>query len=393
MHAKGSRFVIISGYHDYRSKRKANLHFIADELARRGSIFFLSLRFSFLTRFKEDPRHDLWNRANRVETVNGVTAYLWRTPVHAFGLPRRLALAERALFALFARGLPGPAQEAVSRADVVFIESGIAVIYLPLLRRLNPAAQIVYLASDSLGAINQAETIKSAFQRHAPLVDSARLPSPYLRSDVPSSIPCHFVPHGIEKERFAAIGPSPYRPGTCNAVSVGSMLFDPEVFASAGPMFPHVTFHVIGSGHAGPSVGNVIYHPEMPFNDTLPFIKHAHFAIAPYGEGVAPYLTHTSMKLMQYAFLGVPAVCPEIVAGGDRGRFGYRRGDESSLRMAIEAALRAPRGQSLPQLDWSDVTDRWLDPGSFADTVIAPKQEARPVGSSQRGAQDRVILA
>ena len=39
-HGAASRFVIISGYHDYRSKRKANLHFIADELAKRGSTFF-----------------------------------------------------------------------------------------------------------------------------------------------------------------------------------------------------------------------------------------------------------------------------------------------------------------------------------------------------------------
>ena len=325
--------------------------------------------------------------------MNGVAAYLWRTPIHAFKLPRRLALAERALFALFARRLPGPAREAVSQADVIFIESGIAVIYLPLLARLNPKAKIIYLASDALDAINQAETIKAAFRRHAHLVDSARLPSPYLRSDVPASIPCYFIPHGIEKEKFANIGPSPYPAGTKNAVSVGSMLFDPEFFRIAGPMFPDVTFHVIGSGHHESGPANVVYHSEMPFEATLPFIKHADVAIAPYGDGVAPYLAHTSMKLMQYAYLGIAAVCPEVVVGGGLGRFGYRRGDEASLRRGIEAALLAPRGRSISQLDWSEVTARWLDPKTFADTAIAPTYEARSAGSCKRAAQDEVILA
>src|SRR3979490_901359 len=80
-------FVILSGYHDYRSKRKADLHFIADELKEPGEVNFLSLRYSYLTRYKEDPRHDLWDRANRHETVRGVGCYLWRTPIHPFRLP------------------------------------------------------------------------------------------------------------------------------------------------------------------------------------------------------------------------------------------------------------------------------------------------------------------
>lgn len=362
--AKKSRYVIISGYHDYRSKRRANLHFIADELAKRGSVFFFSLRYSYLTRRREDPRHDLWARANRVERVCGVDAYLWRTPIHPFRMPRRLRLAERALFGLFARHLPGAARTAIAAADIVFIESGIAIIYLPLLRRLNPRAQIIYMASDALGAINQAETIKAAFHRHAHLVDSARLPSPYLRDDVPASIPCYFIPHGIEKEKFAAIGPSPYPPGTTNAVSVGSMLFDNSFFEIAGPLFPDITFHVIGSGHKGPSTANVRYYPEMPFEATLPYLKHATFAIAAYGEGVQAYLTHTSMKLMQYGYLGLPAVCPAVVAGEGLGRVGYRAGNKQSIISALNACSKTIDSHARHVIGWSEVTTRLLAPTS-----------------------------
>lgn len=38
------RFLIVSG-HDYRSKRKASLHFIADCLKRRGKVSFYSPGF------------------------------------------------------------------------------------------------------------------------------------------------------------------------------------------------------------------------------------------------------------------------------------------------------------------------------------------------------------
>ena len=365
-----SRYVIISGYHDYRTPRRANLHFIADELAKRGSVFFLSLRYSLLTRFTEDPRHGLEQRSNRVEQHANVACYLLRTPIHPCRLPRSLSFVERAVFAVFARWLPAPAREAIATADIIFIESGIAIVYLPLLRRLSPRARIVYIASDSLAAINQASTIRRALRRYASLIDGARLPSPLLRSELPASVPCHFIPHGVEPDKFERIGPSPYDAGTRNAVSVGSMLFDPRFFRIAAPLFSDVTFHIIGSGHEEVGPPNVIYYPEMPFADTLPFIKHADFAIAPYGEGVAPYLTHTSMKLMQYGYLGVPAVCPDVIAD-QPGRFGYEIGIPSSIRAAVAAALLCKDLPAQSALDWSGVVQRLISPQNFLDTRLA----------------------
>ena len=361
---------MMSGHHDYRSKRRANLHFITDELSHLGSVFFLSLRYSYLTQFTEDPRHDLWSRSNRVERLGDVSCYLWQTLVHPCRMPRWLAWAERSLFSLFARRLPRPARAAIQAADVIFIESGIAIVYLPLIRRLAPRAFICYIASDSLDAINQAQTIKAAFRTHAALLDGARLPSPLLRSDIPAPVQCHFIPHGIETECFAAIGPSPYLPGTRNAVAVGSMLFDPDFFRVAGPMFPQITFHVIGSGHKEPGPANVIYYSEMPFEQTLPFIKHADVAIAPYGAGVTPYLAHTSMKLTQYAYLGIPAVCPELVAT-TAGRFGYRLDEPASIHRAMDAALHCEDLVPQRALDWSEVVQRLIHPQDYPDTYLA----------------------
>jgi 2-beta-glucuronyltransferase len=203
------------------------------------------------------------------------------------------------------------------------------------------------------------------------LIDYARVPSPLLVRGIPQEIPCRYIPHGIDKARFAGIGPSPFEPNSLNAVSVGSMLFDPEFFELAGPLFPDIRFHVIGSGYDGPAPRNVQVYPEMPFEQTLPYLKHSSFAIAPYGDGVDDYLTHTSMKLMQYNYLGIPAVCPNVVAGVGLGRFGYKAKDAASIKSAIEGALRGRGFSPQKQLDWSEVTDLLLNEGGTSTLARA----------------------
>src|SRR5450759_4618353 len=77
------RILIISG-HDFRSPRKASLHFIAQELAKTASVQFLSIGFSILSLIKGDPRSELAGRANVARNENGVECFLWKTLVHPF---------------------------------------------------------------------------------------------------------------------------------------------------------------------------------------------------------------------------------------------------------------------------------------------------------------------
>ncbi len=363
----------MSGYHDYRTKRRADLHFIADELAKKGTVCFFSLRYSRLTKYREDPRHDLWDRANKFELSNSILCYLWRTPVHPFRLPKTLAFLERAIFGLFSRYLPAEIKKTIMKSDIVFVESGISIIYARLLRQLKPSLTLIYMASDSLDTINQAEYIKKRLRTFAHLFEGARVPSPYLAEELPKLLPTYYIPHGIDKRQFEQIGPSPYNEGTVNAVSVGSMLFDASFFRIAGQLFPDVAFHVIGSGHDDKAQRNVFYYPEMPFRQTLPYIKYANFAIAPYQKDAPRYLTHTSMKLSQYGFLGVPAVCPARVAQKEN-RFGYIPGDADSIREAVSRALETGSCQTTC-LSWSEVTDRLLQPQLFPDTCLPGASE------------------
>lgn len=357
---------------DYRTPRKANLHFIADELVKRGITRFFSLRYSNLSRYKSDPRVCIDAHANRVERFNGAECFLWKTLVHPFNTRRKwLRPLENILFQRYRRRPHRVLLEWIKAADVIFFESGSAPIYFDLASELNPRAKKVYIASDDLATINVAAFVQQQFERAAPDMSAICLPSRALSRGIPATSNQYFVPHGIDHSIAEQADPSPYGEGL-HAVSVGSMLFDPSFFQIASSLFPDITFHVIGSGHAEEHYAdNVRVYAEMKFEDTLRYIKHANFGIAPYRAQTVPdYLADTSMKLMQYDFFGLPAVCPQAAVGSHAQRFGYEPGNSISIAAAIRGALAAPHQSTMRHLSWAEVVDRLLEPQRYADTRL-----------------------
>ena len=186
----------------------------------------------------------------------------------------------------------------------------------------------------------------------------------------------YYVPHGLDPTIADHADPSPYAGGT-HAVSRRIDAVRPDLSSRSRPRcFPDVTFHVIGPGalDRGGFAPNVRIYDEMPPGETLRYIKHARFGIAPYAAvDVPPYLADTSMKLMQYRFFGIPAVCPEVVTDGTQDRYGYEPRAAESIRRAIEKALSFDRiATPHAVLTWSQATDRLLDPQGFADTRVVP---------------------
>jgi 2-beta-glucuronyltransferase len=356
-----SRTCIISAQHDYRSLRRVNLHFIAQELVRHGPVRFFSCRFSNLSWFKSsDPRLNLFGHANRLEVKDGIECFLWKTLVHPISLPGGLGAVEAVAFRSYVAHAPEILRRWIVDSDVILIESGIAIVFFELIRRLNPSAKILYIASDGLDTIRAAHYARDYLRSIHGELDGIVLPSLQLEPDFPNARAMTVVPHGIDVQPFAADVPSPYPPGTRNAVSIGSMLFDRRFFDIAAPMFPDVTFHVIGSGQPSPPTqeGNVRFYAETSFLDTIPYLKHADFGIAPYlQEEVPAYLADTSMKLMQFGYLGLPAVCPEAAVGGHPMRFGYDLHRPETVGAAVRSALEATH-RSVAALTWAEVTEK-----------------------------------
>ena len=364
---------LVISVHDFRSLRKASVHFITGELVHRGPTRFFSIGLSRLSMRRGDTRANLAGRSNRVERYECVDCYLWKKAWHPFNMRRRhLALLESALFRLYRLVLPAVPKRWIREADIVFIESGLAAIFIADVKRINPTARIVYLASDDLDVVDCAPTIKRDFTENFDKIDTVRLPSRFLASGMPHTRSSIFVPHGIDRDMATKAYPNPYK-GRPGAVSVGSMLFDASFFNEAASQFPDIDFHVIGAGKAAASLAgnNIIVHPELAFVETLGYLQHAAFGIAPYRDAETPrYLIDTSLKLRQFALFGIPAVCPYFALGTEPGRFGYLPGNAESIRDAITAAL----ANRIPIVDasfsWAEVAERILEPQAYADTKL-----------------------
>lgn len=371
----GQRVVFLSAYHDYRTAKRASIHPLALALARTGyDVSFVSTRFSRLSKRTGDSRLFLWDRANRVEDVDGIHCYLWRTPLHPFATGSRMGDAAMGLVYPLYAALPNATVDAMfAAADFIVIEASVAAILLRRIQRLNSRARLIYYATDRLDTVGAHPFVRRRLVEDAALISHVSLRSARMADDFAwAGDRRRLVGFGVEPEDVADIGPSPYAAGQRAAVSVGSMLFDERYFQAVAPAFPAVQFHVIGCGTRFAAPANVHIHDEMPFRATLPWLAHATIGIAPYraAPGVE-YLVDTSLKLAQYAYYAIPAVCPSFAAGDLAGRFGYEPGDTAAMRTATADALAAAgtlARQSFPR--WSEVAERLLRPDDFADTAI-----------------------
>jgi 2-beta-glucuronyltransferase len=337
--------------HYYGSKRKANFHFLAESLARQGwEVVFVTSQISPISRWRGDLRFDypVREEANRpVSKGPGLTSYVWYTPFHVFHL--RSALLDRLsapLFRLYARLPLGGLEPLVRDADLIMLESSGALLLAERFRALNPAARLVYRVSDDVRNLGQHQLIVDAEMTAAPLFDLVSAPSRYTVDRFRHLPTVRLHPHGIDGAAFDEAVRSPYGPGV-NLVSVGTSFFDPDFIPAAAALFPDWTFYVIGRVPPQDGLPNVRWLGEMPFAQTIGYIRHADIGLAPYVyRPGAETLADSSLKLNQYTWCRVPAVAPDFALRSDRPHiFGYRAGDPRSIRDALLRAQAFPKAR------------------------------------------------
>jgi 2-beta-glucuronyltransferase len=365
--------VFVSAVHDFRMLRRGSIQALAAAMVKLGhTVTFVSLRFSLLSLIKGDSRSSLWRRANRPELIDGVLCYLWFTFLHPFQSKNRLLeFLFRPHYLLHKRLKNSFVDRCFRKADVIVIESGQGILFAERARRLNSTAKIIYRASDKLSTIGASEILQVELEKNAGAFDWFCLLSADMADEFAWAREKTFcVPLGIDPADYRDNGPNPYV-APINAVSVGSMLFDPSFFRTAAALFPVIQFHLIGCGARFEAPPNVKLYDEMAFKDTLRYIEHASFGIAPYREREgAGYLATSSLKLKQYEYMGIPAVCPFFAVGRSRNRFGYVPGDESSIERAIDQARNSVFVPVPAPLNWQDLALRLLDPQRFPDCEL-----------------------
>ena len=310
------RRIVIVSRHDYRTRKKAGIHFIARAFAAQGAqVQFISIGFSALSLLRRDPRSFLFMASNRWVMHDDISCFLWRTALHPFrrGLGAFASMTSPWYDSL-ARTRSAPFDEAVAAADLIVIESGIGPIFIDRVRVLAPAATITYLVSDLLETVGVHSRVQQMLEDNIGKLDSIAI----VARGMASAFRGHedklaFIPHGVDSDALSRPSRSPYRAGR-HAVSVGSMLFDPRTIHAAAAAFPDVTFHIIGANRRDRFPSNVVTYPEMPFAKTIPYLQHADVGIAPYRWARdAEYLGELEPQAHSIrrpgSSRGVPALC------------------------------------------------------------------------------------
>jgi 2-beta-glucuronyltransferase len=365
---QGMKIVVLTSHVFLEGFRKASIHFVARNWAAAGhEVFFTTVGHSRFSRFKKRDRLEALRRDqdNRYQTIEpGLHAGAYLPPIHAFSTSS--AFANRIIepfFALYARHLPPFVADRIGEADLVVIESGTPVVFLPLVRRLNPKAKLLYFCRDLLHSVGAAPYVRDAETSAIGVFDSVCVPSRRLGEMLPAGGKIHFVPQGIEGGVFDRAEASPYAPGSRNAVAVGDMLFDQHVVDELAAAAPEVTFHLFGIKWRGDAPANVNVHGEQSFETLAAYIRHADIGLAPYKVTASDvYLAESSLKLLQYGYCLLPVVLPDIIPVSRGNEVTYTLDGANDWRAIMDQALAWPHQRSyrFGILTWEDVARRTL---------------------------------
>ncbi|MFG1230264.1 glycosyltransferase [Xanthobacter autotrophicus NCIMB 11399] len=305
-------------------------------------------------------------QSNRyVETASGVHAGAYLPPLHAFSSRhRQLHWLSKPAFSLYGAYIPRFLRLALRDADIILIESGSALAFFAAARRLNSRARIVYFCRDLLQSIGAAPALQAIEQRLMSSFDLVCVPSAKLGAMLPAGGRVRVIPQGVDTGAFERSRPSPYPPGTRNAVCAGGMQFDQAIVVKMATAAPDVGFHIVGASWRGERPANVTVHPEGSFDALVPFIVHADFGIAPYRSAPAlGYLAESSLKLAQYSYCRLPVVLPRAAACARSNAVAYDKSDEMDWRGLINTALAMPHRPEFRDgiASWDEIGRQTLD--------------------------------
>ena len=344
------KVVLVTG-HYWRSKRKAGFHWLADAYHRMGwDVLFFTTSISWVSWLRRDHRSRykevLRQRRRIVEVGSNFRSYVWFTPFHPADL--RLNWLNRltsGMFQLYGNLPLGEAEGFIKTADLFVFESTPGLLLVERFRKLNPAARFVYRVSDDLRLLRTHPVVLEAERNLLSRFDLVSVPSPYLFrlfAGKTRNLRLHY--HAIRKDLFDREWRNPYeRDGLPNLVFVGVSHFDHDFLERASRLFPRWRFHIIGPIDPTPHRANVIFYGEVPFEETVPYIKFADIGLANWAYRPGAESFSDSLKIIQYTYVRLPVVAPDFIRSNRLNVVTYRPGDDQSIANALMAARSMDR--------------------------------------------------
>lgn len=363
----GAPRAVFFSAHFFPSKRRAGFHHLATAFADLGwDVLFVTTGISWLSYAVRDARLQQGARAHArgiVLVAPSIWSHVWFTPWHPVSL--RVELLNTWTTPMFGRygGLPRSRdiRTWIEGASLLVLESSPVLMSFDAIRRAYPKARTAYRVSDDLRFLRPHPVLLRAEERVAPLFDVVSSPTAHIHARFARLPTARLQPHGIRKDLFDVVHANPFA-GTSfeeNVVFVGTSFLDQDFVKRAARMFPLVGFHLIGPLPRRLDLTNVVYYGEVAFEETIPYLQHASVGLQALVWVPAAESLIDSLKMHQYAYLGLPVVAPEFLRSGRVNVRYYHPGDDASIRTAVAEAIARGRDPSVGRdvLSWRELAD------------------------------------
>ena len=336
----------------WQDRSQAGFHHLARAFARAGrDVVFLTVQKSLVgdwIRGRSAPA-----AANRLLVEGHVTSYLWRTPWHPMNL--RSGMLNR-LTSPLARWYPqfplGAAEPLLIGAGLALFDTGAGLMLVNRIRALAPGARLVYRASDDVRHAGVHPIVVEAEAQALSRFDLISSPCAAIHARFADRPAARLHHHGIDRALFDRASASPYAGAAGpHAVYVGRHPVDPRFLEAASALRPEWTFHVIGPVQGLPGRDNVRAYGELPFAETVPFIRHADIGLHPLPRASGAEMFTDTLKVIQYTYCRLPILAPAFLGGTRPNVVHYEPGDRGS----IDRALHAARGLDRSRIDVSHI--------------------------------------
>lgn len=338
------KITLVTG-HYWNSKRKAGFHWLANAYRNLGyEVLFFSAPISYLLKIKRDYRfkYDLQSEAGRlIEKEKNLFSYVHFTPWHVANF--RLNLLNKItepFLPIYGKYSYKQAEEFIKESEAVIFESSPSLFLFERFRELNKAANFIYRVSDDLRLLNVHPGLIKLEERILRKFDLVSVPSSYIYKVLAPYKPAKLQVdhHGINKHIYDQAFQSPYDKVT-NLVFIGNDYFDVSFIEIASDLYKDYRFHIIGPISGLPKKDNIIAYGEMPFSETIPYVKHANAGLhtLSYTPGAESFTD--SLKVLQYSYCNLPIVAPDFLKTSRNNTFCYQPKNKKSIKQAIKVAL------------------------------------------------------
>lgn len=370
------RIVLVTG-HYFDSKRKAGFHWLAEAFWQAGwEVVFVTASLSWLSFISRDHRlqYPVVPKRMKLEKVRDrFWSYVWFTPWHPANL-RHPILNKLAtpLYEGYGSLRLGEIEPLIAASNVVVFESSPGLMLFERFKKLNPEARYIYRVSDDLRLLKNHPAVIAAEERIASQFDLISTPSESIYrifAHLPQAVQ---HTHGIAKDLYDEPCDSPYESGVTNVVFCGNTRFDRTFLDLASELFPDWRFHIIGPIPDLPRRENVIAYGEMPFKETIPYVKHADVGLQCLSYTPGAECFTDSLKIIQYTYCRLPIVAPAYLRSSRTNMIYYELEDRESIRKALLEASRFERSiiDMRSVLSWDEIAQALLEPDNL--TIACP---------------------